>query len=407
MRITRLESYDVGIPFEAPIVHAYGVSFPCRVRTVIRLHTDEGIVGLGECGPSPLGHFQTRGVMQEAVAPLVVGADPHDWPRLCARIGRRNEGLAVEMACWDLLGKQAGLPVSRLLGAPRLLGTIPHSAYVFFRAPNRDGTGAVTPENYVDYWTGVMRAHGFRTLKCKLGAYEPEIEMECVERLRVAVGPHVKIRVDPNGAWSLPTALRVLRRLEPVDLEYVEEPVRYNAAAGVDTAAMRRLRTGGYTPICADGIYDPMRLRQVVLDDAADVGMADLYGSGGIQGTRDWFTMAHALRLASTLHSGPEIGVAQAARLHVAAAHPDLRHAIDGHYHHYVDDVLAGGKLPYVDGAMRVPEGPGLGIELDDERLAKWAYTPERQREWEQFWAETKRANNVGPLYPDGVARHY
>jgi glucarate dehydratase len=108
-----------------------------------------------------------------------------------------------------------------------------------------------------------------------------------------------------------------------------------------------------------------------------------------------------------TLHSGPELGVGQAARLHVAAAAPDLRHAIDGHYHHYVDDVLIGGKLPYVDGAMRVPEGPGLGVELDEARLARWAYTPERQREWEQFWEETKRAAGVEGLMDDGLAHHW
>ena len=107
------------------------------------------------------------------------------------------------------------------------------------------------------------------------------------------------------------------------------------------------------------------------------------------------------MRIATTLHCGPELGVGQAARLHVAAAHPDLRHAIDGHYHHYVDDVLVGGKLRYVGrGDARCPEAPGLGVELDEARLERWAYTPERQREWEAFWEETKRANGIGPSVP-------
>jgi glucarate dehydratase len=407
VRVTRLESFDVGVPFEAPILHAMGVSFPVRVRTVIRLHTDEGLTGVGECGPSPLARFIGRGAMAEEVAPLVVGADPFDRGRVLARIGPRPEAAAVEIALWDLLGKALGLPVSRLLGAERVLTAVPHSCYVFFRAPDREGRGAVTPENYVDHWTGVMRAHGFRTLKCKLGGRDPVEEAACVEALRAAVGPYVKLRVDPNGAWSLGTALRILRRLEPVDLEYAEEPVRYSASGGTDTAALRRLRASGPTPICADGVSDPMRLRQVVLDQAADVAMCDLFGCGGIQATRDWFQTAHAMRLASTLHSGPELGVGQAARLHVAAAHPDLRHAIDGHYHHYVDDVLAGGKLPYADGAMRVPEGPGLGVELDEARLERWAYTPQRQREWEAFWEETRRAQGIGPLLPEGRAHRW
>ena len=407
MRITRLESFDVGIPFEAPILHAMGVSFPLRVRTVVRLHTDEGLVGLGECGPSPLSRFTGRGVMQEQVAPRVIGGNPFDLGAVLAQVGSRPEAAAVEIACWDLMGKAAGLPVYRLLGAQRPLAAVPHSCYVFFRAPGRDGSGAVTPENYVEFWVGVMREHGFQTLKCKLGGFPPMEECESVEALRRAVGPHVKIRIDPNGAWSLGTALRVLRRLDHIDLEYVEEPVRYSHQGGTDTAALRRLRDAGHTPICADGVSEPMRLRQVVLDQAADVAMCDLFGCGGIQGARDWFQTAHAMRIASTLHSGPELGVGQAARLHVAAAHPDLRHAIDGHYHHYVDDVLVGGKLRYVDGAMPVPQTPGLGVELDNERLDRWAYTPERQREWEAFWDETKQAMGIGTLYPEGRAHRW
>ena len=407
MRITKLESFDVGIPFEAPILHAMGVSFPMRVRTVIRVHTDEGLIGVGECGPSPLARFTARGVFQEEIAPRIIGSNPFDLGATLAKIGTRPEAAAVEIACWDLMGKAVGLPVYRLLGAQRPLSAIPHSCYVFFQAPNRDGKSAVTPANYVEYWTGVMRQHGFKTLKCKLGGFPPMEEVELVEALRRAAGPQVKIRIDPNGAWSLGTALRVLQRLEAVDLEYAEEPVRYSLQGGTNTEDLKRLREAGHTPICADGVSEPMRLRQVVLDRAADVAMCDLFGCGGIQGARDWFQTAHAMRMASTLHSGPELGVGQAARLHVAATHPDLRHAIDGHYHHYIDDILVGGKLPYVDGAMQVPQVPGLGVELDDERLDRWAYTPERQKEWESFWDETKRANGIGAMYPEGRAHRW
>jgi glucarate dehydratase len=232
-------------------------------------------------------------------------------------------------------------------------------------------------------------------------------EVECVRALRNAVGPGYKLRIDPNGAWSVPTALRVLHKLDDVDLEYAEEPIRFSTEGATDTRGLRRLRESGRTPICADGVYDTARLRQVVLDDAADVVMCDLFGAGGIESTHSWFQTAHAMRVCSTLHSGPELGVGQIARLHVAAAHPDLRHAIDGHYHHYIDDVVVGGKLPYVDGAMPVPQVPGLGVELDDERLATWAYTPEKQREWEAFWEETKRREGVGPMYPEGRAHRW
>ena len=177
----------MGIPFEAPILHAMGVSFPLRVRTVIRLHTDDGLVGVGECGPSPLVRFTERGLMQDEVAPRVIGANPFDLGAVLAKLGHRREAAAVEIAMWDLMGKAVGLPVYRLLGAERPLAAVPHSLYAFLRAPGRDGSGQVTPGNYVEHWTGEMRRHGFGTIKCKLGSREPMEEVEYVEALRAAV----------------------------------------------------------------------------------------------------------------------------------------------------------------------------------------------------------------------------
>ena len=122
--------------------------------------------------------------------------------------------------------------------------------------------------------------------------------------------------------------------------------------------------------------------------------MTDIYGSGGIAGMRDWVSMARAFGLKVSCHSGRWLGVSHMAKLHAAAAAGPLDFAVDGHYHQLSDDVLKGGLLKYgPNGTMDVPDKPGLGIELDPERLEKYRYTPERKAEYARFHEELHRTH--------------
>jgi glucarate dehydratase len=420
VKITDLEAYSVAIPFKAPIFSAYGVSYPARIRTFIRLHTDAGIIGVGETGVSATHHVahgaQLR-LFHERIKTQVLGEDPFDYLLLLQKLRYIPEAIAIELACWDIMGKAAELPVYRLLGGRGHCAELPLAGYFFFRGANRDGELEVNLDNCVDHARWLVDTYGFRTLKMKLGVFEPEQEVDAVARVRAELGPNIKLRVDPNGCWSLPTAKRMLKRLEPLDLEYIEEPIKYVPArvpnttqAGVpslDTPGLAELRRSTQTPIAADGCYRIDLLWQIAREQAADLVLGDIQGSFGIRGLHDFYTVAEVLGLAAAMHSGTELGVQQAAKLHVAAAHPEMRVAGDGIYHEYVDDVLVGGKLSYCDGKMAVPQEPGLGVELDDEKLAEYELSEERHGEYDAYWQEIRERYAIPPAGQDVLVRHF
>lgn len=420
MRITNLEAYSVALPFIAPIFSSFGVSYPARLRTFIRLHTDEGQIGVGEAGVSAVHnvrHGQQLETFEQVVKPQLLGENPFDYLHIMKKLRYSPESVAVELACWDLMGKAVGLPVYRLLGGFGLAERVPMAAYFFFRGADRSGQHEVTLDNCAEHARWLVDTYGFGTVKMKLGVYEPMLEVEAVKRVREALGPAIKLRIDPNGCWSLPTAKRVLKQLEDCDLEYVEEPIKYVPARranstqdgmpSLDTPGLAALRRSTSTPIAVDGAYRIDLVWQVARDQAADVILGDLQGCYGIRGLYDFYTVAQVLNLAVGMHSGTETGVMQAAKLHVAAARPELIYASDGIYHEYVDDVLVGGKLPYQDGAMLVPQQPGLGVELDDDRLAAYEWTETRHKEYDQFWAELKQKYQIAPAGHDLLVRRF
>lgn len=413
MRIVDVEAFEVAIPFRAPILSSFGVSYPARVRTFVRVHTDVGLVGLGEFGPSATHPF-TLGALPRQVETVVkgavVGESPADHRWLARKLFHGPAATAIEIACWDLLAQAAGVPLYRLLGGHGEVASVPVAAYAFFRLSNRDGEGRVDLDGMVEHCRRLHEDEGFSVLKIKLGAHAPADELEVVERVRAALGPRVGLRVDPNGSWSLATALRALRRLEPLDLEYVEEPIRAlgTGDATVSTDGLRRLRAATTTPIAADHCYRPDLLALVIRAEAADLVLADLFGAGGIAEARHFARMAASFGLGVALHSGTELGVGQMAKAHLQASLPDeVRFAGDAIYPEYVDDVLTGGPLRIAGGALALPTAPGLGLTLDAERLARWALTPERKADLDAYWAELKASIGVGYPSADLLVRHF
>lgn len=413
MRITDLEAFEVAIPFRAPILSAFGVSYPARIRTFIRLHTDEGLVGLGEVGPSAVHPYIAGSLprrLKTAVSPAVVGEDPADREWLRRKLFHSAESSAIEIACWDILAKAAGVPLYRLLGGQGPSEGIPIAGYCFFRLSNKDGEGEVSPENMVEHCRGLQERHGFTTFKIKLGAHAPPIEVEVVRRVREALGSGVELRVDPNGSWSLPTALRMVKRLADVDLEYVEEPTRVLGTGDhtVNTAALKRLRNASVTPVAADHCYRADLLAQIIRDDAADVVLADLFGCGGIGNIMHYCRTAATFGLGIALHSGTELGIGQVAKLHIQAALPqEIRFAGDAIYPEYVDDVLEGNPLDIQRGEMQVPQAPGLGVTLSEEKLVKWELTSQRMQDLDKYWNDLKASLGVNYPAADLLVRHY
>lgn len=413
MRIVDLEAFEVAVPFRAPVLSAFGVSYPARVRTFVRLHTDEGLTGIGETGASAT-HPYRLGSMRErfvtSVRAAVVGEDPCDHQWIARKLFFSSDAAAIELACWDIIGKRLGQPLYRLWGGRGARGRVPIAGYAFFRLPNQAGEGGVDLEAMPGHCRALRDAYGFEVVKVKLGAHPPEEELPVVERVRDALGPKVGLRIDPNGSWSIPTAVRSLRRVEGLDLEYVEEPIRAMGAgdATVNTAGLRRLRAAAAVPIAADHCYRLDLLAQIIRDDAADIVLTDLFGCGGVSQALRFVRTAASFGYGVAMHSGTELGVGQIAKVHLQAAlDEEIRHAGDAMYLEYVDDVLEGGKLAVHGGCMAVPTSPGLGVELCEQRLARWELTPSRKDDLDAYWLDLKQS--IGVDYPaaDHLVRHY
>jgi glucarate dehydratase len=367
MRITGIQLHRVRVPYHAPILWVGGID-TATSRTILRMQTDEGLEGLAETTADDATFAQLHTLM-----PAFIDQNPMNHGQLVAGLrwvlatqgaSGKHAVQALETACWDIAGKATEQPLCQLLGG-RQRDEIPAIAYVHYRAQMQDGAGGEsTPEQIVDYTRNLVARYGFTTIKMKGGVYEPEHEYQTVLALREAFPGHL-IRFDPNALWSVETAIRLGRRLEPLDLEWYEDPV-----LGID--GMRRVRRELRIPFATNMCSVQLdQLPLAIRSGAIDIQLLDI---------DDWGGLTHAMKAAAAcetfsigvgLHSSAELGISTALHLHVAAALPSLPHAMDSHYHHESDDIIVGSHT-YVRGGFAVPVRPGLGVDLDHEKLQEF-----------------------------------
>ncbi|MBI2913500.1 MAG: hypothetical protein HYY03_06230 [Chloroflexi bacterium] len=373
MKIVNFTATPVAVPMEAPLRHSAAVHPGRCVRTILQVFTDDGIVGIGELEEAV--HQQQLAVL----TPLLIGRDPFDLEDLRAQIigaghlllqgqylSRNRIYAGIETALMDIQGKAIGRPLYQILGG-RVRDRIPMSAYLFYRYAHGEHPEVSTPEEMVDHARDLVRRHGFRTLKLKGGVFPPEHEIATIAALREAFGPECKLRLDPNNVWSLGTAIRAGHKLRQYDLEYLEDPTW-----GIDGMAEVQRQTG--IPLATNMcVVTFEQIPPAVAKRAVTVILSDPWYWGGPWGVKHLAVICQTFKLDLGMHSGLELGPGLATMLHVAASLPNLGYAVDAHYHHLVDDVIAGGKMQYVDGELAVPEGPGLGVELDEARMKEYA----------------------------------
>jgi glucarate dehydratase len=376
MLITDLVVTPVAIPLAAPLFHAWGIH-PGFGRVILQVVTDEGLVGLGETTLTPNGRQMEEAL--KSCKPLILGEDPFNRERLRWKVsnpfyGRMfgpallNAYAAVEFACLDIQGQAIGRPVYDLLGG-KMRDRVPVSAYIFYEGQH--GMPEPLPwqeadARILDVCAELVEEKGCTAIKFKAGVYPPDQEAETVLHLRERL-PAVPIRLDPNSSWTLTTSARIAQRLTDANLEYLEDPVW-------GLAAMAKLkRLAPWMPLASNmacfGFED---VGPAALLDAVDVVLADPHWYGGLRATQALARVCETFGLDMGMHSGTEFGVSLAAVLHLAATLPSVHHAPDVHYHYLSDDVIQDGPLAYEDGAIAVPEGPGLGVKLDENKLAHY-----------------------------------
>ncbi|WP_433163585.1 enolase C-terminal domain-like protein [Kribbella sp. CA-247076] len=371
MRIVDIRATTVTMPLEAPLRHSNGAHWGRFVRTVVEVEADNGLIGLGEMG----GGGQSAEAAVTGLKPYLVGHDPARTEALRWMLANPTASLynnrtqllaAIEFACLDLQGKALGVPVHELLGG-KVREKVPFASYLFFRHPADDGTGEIrTAEQLVKHARELVDEHGFSVHKLKGGVFPPDYERECFRALAEAFPGH-RVRFDPNGAFGVEEAIRFARGIEDLDNDYLEDPTW-----GLN--GMRRVREKTSIPLATNTVVVNFeQLAANVLDPAVDVILLDTTFWGGIRPCIKAAGVCETFQLGVAVHSSGELGIQLATMLHLGAVVPNLSFAADAHYHHLRDDIIAGGKLPYAGGAIAVPDGPGLGVELDRDKLAEYA----------------------------------
>lgn len=386
MKITRIEAIVLRAPLGDKVFYSSQARFPERNSCLVRIETDAGLIGWGEGGqygpPEPVAACIDR-----VLGPRLIGRDPTEPVRIWEEsygfsrdFGQRGtyvEAISgIDIALWDIAGKAVGLPVWKLLGG-RFRDRV--TAYA---------TGCYYPEDFHDLPGQIARleaevagyvAAGFSIVKAKVGLLTPEQDLERLRAIRRAAGPEVALLVDANHAYTAATALRMAAMMEPLGVLWFEEPVPPE-----DRSGYRRLRERTAIPIAGGECeFTRFGFRDFIAAGCVDILQPDLAASGGFSEWTKILGLATSHNLATIPHVWGS-GVAVAAALHALATVPPFPFTanplplvnapvveFDRTRNPLRDDLLEE-AFELEAGALKVPEGPGLGIRLRDEVLESY-----------------------------------
>lgn len=325
------------------------------MSAIVRVDTDQGVHGWGEFNVNFEPGIDAAAFQKEA-GEWAIGRDAQNIVAFHAEcpLGTRLKS-GLEIALWDIAGKLAGLPVADLLGG-RIRPRVELAACMGIQSYERAGEIAA---RYVE--------QGFSTLKTKAGS-DAEEDFQMVRGVRDAVGDQLKLRIDPNRAYSPAEAARLAQRLEPYRLEYFEQPI---PAEPLSDATWLREQTT--TPIALnESVIGPGSVWDILHAGAAEFILPDTHIAGGILPCVKVGAVCEAAGVPCIMHCGHDLGPKTAAMLHIAASCPAYSLANDSTYYGLEDDVITE-RFQITKGSLPVPTSPGLGIECDAEKLRRYS----------------------------------
>ncbi|ALM36738.1 MULTISPECIES: mandelate racemase/muconate lactonizing enzyme family protein [Streptomyces] len=370
MKITDVDVWVVNLPLVNPFTSSFETKTG-ETRTVVRIRTDAGTEGWGET----MWGAPVAAIVRQMI-PDLIGTSPfaresffrkqHMVPFFYGYLGYAATA-AVDVACWDAMGKATGQSVTDLLGGA-VREEVPLTALIT-RADAPGATSAGLPAAMAEHAVRVVTEGGFTAVKLK-GTRDWEGDVAILRAVRDAL-PEVNLRVDPNAAWSVPDSVRAGIALEELDLEYLEDP-----CTGIE--GMSQVKAKVRIPLCTNMcVVRFEEFAPAVRLNAVDVIHGDVYKWGGIAATKALAAHCETFGLGMNLHSGGELGIATAAHLAVVASTPVLSRAIDSMYYLHADDIIE--PLHLENGRLRVPSGPGLGVRVDEDKLRHYAGVNERE----------------------------
>ena len=379
---------------DPPLRNAVGLHAPYGLRVILELAFEDGFTGISE---SPC----TDGVNEslELVCQGLHGEDPVQLTRLLEKAKTLIEvdetrgdapwdqrvwvhvQSALEVACLDYFGKRFGVRMCDLLGGAAR-DTVPYGAYLFYKLEGAGGvlgfakddnaqgwaaarqSEAMDVDGIVDQANAMSEAFGFRSIKLKGGVLPPEDEAAAMFALRDSFGPDVPLRLDPNAIWSVETGIRIGKKLDPIQ-EYLEDPVRgQEAMAEVGKAIESPLATN----MCTTSFEDIPRSIEL---RSEDVILTDHHYWGGLRPCIELCRICKTFGRGISMHSNSHLGISMAAMTHLGACIPQLDYDLDTHYPWQSDEIIEGGPLEFENGTIAIPDGPGLGVSIDQEQLAR------------------------------------
>jgi len=377
VRIKDVKATTVALPLLHNLRHSGGAHPGRMIFTVIKIETDEGIEGYGEAGG---GGFSISPFVQ-SIKEQLAGEDPFNLRRLRYKVASPitatyyNQLLPqiwfpIETALLDIKGKALGVTVSSLLGGA-IRKEVPVSAYVFYT------DDYLRPEEVASYAKEQVSERGFSVIKLKAGVFNPAHDADTAVAISKAV-PSVRIRVDPNGAWNLAEALWFAQRMkdEGVPIEYMEDPLWSTQGLKAFKAAT------GYAVATNTVVMRFEDIPNAFLRDAVDVILGDPHWWYGMQGFLELAASAWSLGFDLGMHSPGESGLGLTAMLHAAACAPNLAYAVDTHYIHLGDDLLKQ-RIEIRGGKVALPDRPGLGVEVDEDKLEKYSRLFQEEGEYQ------------------------
>lgn len=368
MRITKIELTTVKIP----IVRTHKIAtytLNAGIHVLVAIHTDNGLVGLGEAplsmGPVfPEETWETAiSVIRNPLATALLGKDPFDIEAINVEMKKLAKGnftakASLDFAVHDLMSKAVKLPLYDLIGG----------AYRD-RIPMSWSFGIGDAKLEVEEALERVK-QGFRIFKIKVAFVSEREDIERVRLIREAVGDEIDLRLDCNQGWRPDKAIKLIKKMERYELGFVEQPV-----PSWDIRGLARIAKAVDTPIMADeSLFTPSDALTIIENDAADIFAIKLMKHGGILDSKKIVALAEAADIPCYIGSNLETGVATAICAHFGAATSNVTYGCELFGPFLLRDDIIRTPIKYQDGTISAPaQGPGLGVELDPEKVSNYA----------------------------------
>ena len=375
MKVTDVRTHILQATLSQPFAYSRAW-YDTRTAMLVEIETDNGLIGWGECyGPAAI----TSAVVK-SVASWLIGEDPLRtdflWQTVYARLrdhGQKGvviEGLSgIDIALWDIKGKHFGVPAHQLLGG-RVRSEVQAYATGLYRRKSGD------PLHYLAEEAAGYVAEGFKAVKLKVG-FGVEEDAAVTRAVREAIGPGIALMVDANHAYDATAAIRLGRMIEPYDIGWFEEPVPPE-----DLLGYREVKSALSIPIAGGECeFTRFGFRDVLVSRAMDIIQPDTCAAGGLSECKKISEMAEAFGVRYNPHVwGTGIAIAASLQLlavlptHTPSSLAPLQPMLEfDRTEHPIRQALLTQPIEHVRGVVRVPDNPGLGIEIDRKALARFA----------------------------------